>query len=84
MNAKICAVLLAVTPANDWLLHSPMVEKGGPLVMDDACCDMDIPRGLFPGLAEVTDAVKDLLPDREDEHWKFEASLCHIKLFRRK
>lgn len=60
--------------------YAPMLKSGGFLVVDDCCTDLQIPFGMFPGIASVTEALNDYL-----RLWGYELlfSVVHIKVFRK-
>lgn len=63
-----------------------LVKPGGLLVIDDACCDMQIPMGMFGGIESVTQAVREFLPDKfPDKSLRFEFlfSVVHNRVWRR-
>jgi hypothetical protein len=61
--------------------YAPLIKPGGYLVIDDCCNDLNIPQGMFPGIAPVTIAVKDTLPNMPE--FKFLFSLVHIKVYQK-
>ena len=66
---------------SDIINYAPLIKSGGYLVIDDCCNDLKIPNGMFPGIAPVTQAVKDTLPHMPE--FKFLFSVVHIKVYQR-
>jgi hypothetical protein len=60
--------------------YAPMVKAGGYLVVDDACCDMDMPFGFFQGIVSVTNAVLEW----ENEQFEFQFNVVHLRVYKRK
>jgi len=50
------------TVVSDLKCYLPLIKPGGILVVDDAANLFNIPQGMFPGIAEVSKAVSDVLP----------------------
>lgn len=46
--------------------YLPLVKKGGILVVDDAANLFNMPHGIFPGIAEVSQAISESLPPFTD------------------
>lgn len=68
----------------DLTTYSPLVKKGGYLVIDDCNCDMNFPpSGFFTGIDTVTAAKLKWLETNGDG-WEFIASCVHISVFKRK
>jgi cephalosporin hydroxylase len=64
----------------DLINYSPMVDKGGYLVIDDAGRYFDLPDGMYSGHEAVSNAVRDW----DKEGFEFQFSLCHIVVYRKK
>lgn len=58
--------------------YCPKVKRGGYLVIDDSCNNMDIPNGMFGGIASVTKAVEEYFPNEEFE---FLFSVVHNRVY---
>ena len=65
----------------DIIFYSPLVRKGGYLVIDDCACDILHPFGYFMGIEDVCKAVQDTLLD--SPKWEFVGSVVHNKIWRR-
>lgn len=65
---------------NDLEHYAPLIEKGGWLVIDDACCDMDC--GHFPGIKDVTDGTLAYMSVHPE--WEFYFNVMHLRIYRRK
>lgn len=66
---------------NDLKHYAPLVQHGGYLVIDDACCDMKMPWGYFQGIKEVTDATLLYITDGK---WEFVGNVVHLRIYKRK
>lgn len=64
--------------------YSELLKVGGYLVVDDCANDIPHPFGYFMGIQDVTNAVKQLLPDVENDEYKFVGSVVHNKIWRKK
>jgi hypothetical protein len=60
--------------------YSSHVKVGGYLVIDDCANKYDLPDGMFKGIAPVSKAVDELLPN---EYYKEILSVVHNRVFRR-
>jgi predicted O-methyltransferase YrrM len=67
---------------NDMDNYAPGVEKGGFLVIDDACCDMKMPWGYFQGIQPVTDGVLEYMSKYGSE-WEFIGNVVHLRVYKR-
>ena len=66
---------------SDLIIYPALFLKdGGLLVMDDAACDLNLPKNWFPGHQSVTDAVNLFL--KKTNSLTFIASVSHNKIFR--
>lgn len=63
--------------------YTPMVVKGGWLIIDDACTDMNQWWGAFQGLVEVTQATLDFMAENGKD-WEFFGNVMHLRIYRRK
>lgn len=70
------------TALSDLQNYSRLVKHGGYVIVDDACCDMPIPFGMFPGIQEVTKACNDYFNGKKDEY-KLVFSIVHIKVYKK-
>lgn len=68
---------------NDLLYYAPLVEQGGYLVIDDACCDMKMPWGYFQGIQPVTDGVLEYMHEHGND-WEFITNVVHLRIYKRK
>lgn len=68
---------------NDMKYYAPLVEQGGYLVIDDACCDMKMPWGYFQGIQPVTDGVLEYMQEHGND-WEFITNVVHLRIFKRK
>lgn len=69
---------------SDLLNYSPLVKKGGYLLIDDACNDMKQPFGYFQGINDVTDAVLAWQETDLGKDFEFVFNVVHNRLYRRK
>ena len=68
----------------DIINYSPLVRKGGVMIIDDCANDLHMPWGYFQGIQEVTDAVNELLPPhKSNDTWEFVFNVVHNKIFRK-
>lgn len=68
----------------DLVTYSQMVKRGGYLVIDDACNDMNFPpSGYFTGIDTVTEATLDYMKIHGYE-WEFQFNLVHLRIYKRK
>ena len=65
---------------HDVFRYSSFVKVGGYLIIDDCANNYPMPEGYFGGIAEVSKAVDELLPN---EHYKEVFSVVHIRVFKR-
>jgi len=64
--------------------YAPLVYRGGFLVMDDCCNDLNFaPTGHFAGIQPVTDAFLDYMKEH-GEKWDFVFNIEHIRVMKRK
>lgn len=71
---------------SDILNYSPLVKKGGYMVIDDSANNMD---GTFEGgwwgLQQVSDVVDSLLPPKVDNpEWEYIGNIIHNRVWRRR
>lgn len=69
---------------NDIVEYSPLVKKGGYMVIDDCCNSFHMPFGYFQGIYEVSLVVDELLPIAGTDEWEFIGSVVHNRIYRRK
>jgi hypothetical protein len=65
---------------SDVYQYSSFVKVGGYLVIDDCANKYNLPDGMFKGIATVSKAVDELLPN---EYYKEICSVVHIRVFER-
>lgn len=65
---------------SDIFIYSSFVKVGGFLVIDDCAHKYDLPDGYFKGIADVSRATDELLPN---EHYKEVFSVVHNRIFQR-
>lgn len=65
---------------SDVYKYSSLVKIGGYLIIDDCCNKYRIPDGMFPGIAPVSKAVDELLPNA---YYEEICSVVHIRVFKR-
>lgn len=65
---------------HDVLWYSSHVKVGGYLVIDDCANKYNLPDGMFKGIAPVSKAVDELLPN---DYYKEILSVVHNRVFRR-
>ena len=65
---------------HDVFRYSSFVKVGGYLVIDDCANGYPMPDGYFRGIADVSKAVDELLPN---EHYTEVFSVVHIRVFKR-
>lgn len=69
---------------NDIEQYSPLVRKGGYMVIDDACNTFQMPWGYFQGIESVTRIVDQKLPPRTaNPEWEFVFSVVHNRVYRK-
>lgn len=69
---------------NDIEKYSPLVKKGGYMVIDDCCNSFAMPWGYFQGIESVTRVVDNKLPPRTaNPEWEFVLSVVHNRVYRR-
>jgi len=66
---------------SDILDYLPMLKVGGFFMMDDASCNLQMPPGIFPGIKEVSDALKDTV--EKDDSYMHLFSCGHLRLFKK-
>lgn len=69
---------------SDLLHYSPLVKKGGYLLIDDACNDFKMFFGYFQGIQPVTDAVLEWEKTEIGQEFEFVFNVVHNRLYRRK
>lgn len=65
----------------DIVNYSPLVKKGGYLVIDDCACDIKHPFGYFMGIEDVCKAVEETMTNNPE--WEFIGSVVHNKIWRK-
>ena len=65
---------------NDIVSFGNMVTPGGYLIMDDASVLLDLPEGIWPGHADVSRAVDDVL--RLDDRFSEIMAVGHLRVWR--
>lgn len=65
----------------DIINYSPLVKKGGYLVIDDCACDIKHPFGYFMGIDDVCKAVEETMTNNPE--WEFIGSVVHNKIWRK-
>lgn len=61
--------------------YSPLVSKGGYIINDDACCDMNMPEGMFKGINECTEATLKFFTD--NPAFKFVGNVVHNRIYQK-
>jgi len=65
----------------DMINYAQMVKRGGYLVIDDCCNDLNEPFGYFQGIQPVTDSVNEYMAG--NNQFQFLFNVVHIKVFKR-
>lgn len=66
---------------SDYTNYCPLVEKNGFVVCDDACNDLSIWFGGFPGIQACTDATLDYFGINKD--YEFIANVVHDRIYKK-
>jgi len=66
---------------SDIEVYGEMTNVGGFLVVDDSSNFLKMPQGVFPGIQEVSEAVRDTI--EKDSRFEFMYACGHLRLFRR-
>lgn len=67
------------TVKSDITNYTPLIKKGGYLVIDDCCNDMNLPNGYFRGHEQVTKAVK----ENVGKEFEFLFNVVHNKIWKK-
>jgi hypothetical protein len=68
---------------SDLASYPQMIKKGGYLLIDDACNDMNQPWGYFQGIQPVTDAVLQWEKTEIGKEFEFIFNVVHNRLYKR-
>jgi cephalosporin hydroxylase len=69
---------------SDLASYPQMIKKGGYLLIDDACNDMNQPWGYFQGIQPVTDAVLEWEKTEIGKEFEFIFNVVHNRLYIKK
>jgi hypothetical protein len=69
------------TVINDFTHYLSILKRGGILVVDDCCNNMNLPNGYFAGHKEVTDATNFIMAGNQDYEFLF--NVVHNKVWRK-
>ena len=69
---------------SDLANYPQMIKKGGYLLIDDACNDMNQPWGFFQGIEPVTRAVLEWEKTDIGQEFEFVFNVVHNRLYKRK
>lgn len=67
--------------AHDLRSYPPLVKDGGFLVVDDASCFLNMYTGSFPGITQVSRAVRDII--EPDLQWKHLLAVMHNRVWQK-
>lgn len=64
--------------------YTPLVRKGGYLVVDDGACRMNMKWGNFQGIADVCDALATWEQSEMAKDFEFQFNVVHLMCYKRK